>query len=178
MLGQGIGGLGRVALGRVFPQQTAEDLHATGELPLALQESGHARVAEEAALDRRPQNQVAPLVLAQLMVGRRDLHDLVERHFQVGPLLLDDLDVVDDFGRRPQRQMNVQEHEHRFPIDERGKVPVRRQLGQSLARRTQLAAGEIALAQREQLGGRQPIRVGALAPAGRTVSAAGAATAN
>ena len=163
VLRQRVGGLGRIALRRIFAQQLAQDVHAAGKLSFRFQEPGHCRVADEAALDRRAQNQIAPLELADRMVRRRHLHDLGEGHLHFGPLFLDDLDIVDDLGRRAKLQMNVQQHLHCFPIGVGAEVPLLQQLGQPLARFPQ-CPGEIVLAQRKQLGRGEAVWIGALAP--------------
>ena len=119
LLRQGVGGRGHVALGRILAQQPAHHVDAAGELALRFEEAGHAALAQEAALDRRAEDQVAPLVLAHLVIGRADLDDLGEGDLLGRPLLLDDLEVADHLGRRAKLQVDVQEHLHRLLVDVR-----------------------------------------------------------
>ena len=135
LLGQGVGGRRHVALRRVVPQQPAHRLDAPQQLALRLQEAGHFALAGETALDRGAEDEVAPLVLADLVVGRRDLHDLGEGDLLVGPLLLDDLEVMHDLSRRPDLQVDVQEHLDGFLVDLRPHVPFLDQFGQMGHRR-------------------------------------------
>ena len=113
------------------------------------------------------------------MVGRADLHDLGEGNLDFGPLLLDDLDIVDHLGRRAKLQWTSSSicTVSRWASGARFQFfssPVR-----PLARLPQSPRAEIVLAQRKQLGRRQAVGIGALAPpAGSTQSAFGAATAN
>ena len=116
-LGQGVAGRGHVGLRRILLQEPPHHVHAPQKLALAVQEARHPALAEEAALDRRPEDQVAPLVLAQVVVRRGDLHDLGKRDLLGGPLLLDDLEVADDLGGRAELQVDVQEHLHRVLVD-------------------------------------------------------------
>ena len=146
VLGQGVGGLGDVALRWILAQHPAQDVDAAQEVALLFQESGHAAVALEAALDRRPEDQIAPFELAHVVVCRPHLHDLGERNLVVRPLLLDDLEVADHLGRRAKLQMDIQEHSHRLMISLRVQVPFFQQVSQTPAGRLPLAPLEMALA--------------------------------
>ena len=107
LLGEAIRRGGDVAFRRIVPQEIAHGLHAPQQFALRIEEAGHFALAAEIALHRGAEDEIAPLVLAHLVIGGADLHDLGEWHLLVGPPLLDDLEVVDDLRRRPDFQVDV-----------------------------------------------------------------------
>ncbi len=146
-LGQRERGRGDVRLRRIFGQEPVHHVDAAQELPLRFQKPGHAVFAQEAAFHRGAEHQIAPFVLADFVIGRPDLHDLFERHFQIGPLLLDDFEVPHHLRRRPGFQAEIEQHAGRFFVRVGVHVPFRQQFVEMLAGGLEFLLGEVPLAQ-------------------------------
>ena len=163
-LGQRERGRGDVRFRRILGQQAIHHLDAAQEFPLRFQETGHAVFAQEAAFHRGAEHQIAPFVLADFVIRRPHFHDLLERHFQIGPFLLDDFEVPHHLRRRPGFQADIQQHAGRFFVRVGVHVPFRQQFVEMLAGGFEFLLGEFALAQLVQFHRRQAIFIAAFAP--------------
>ena len=129
---------------------------------MPFQEAGHGRLADETALGRGAKDQIAPLVFAHLVISGRHFHDLLEREFQLRPFLLDDLEVVDDLGRRAGLEMDVEQHPGGFFINIRVHIPLGDQLAEIRSGLFEIVLLELPLAQLIEFLWREAIWIGAL----------------
>ena len=150
-LGQRVGRGGQVRLRRILAQQAAHHIHAAEELLLRFQEAGHAALPQETGLDRGSEHQVAPFVLADLVVRVGDFQQLRKRNLQLREFFDDDLEVLDHQAGRALLQVDVQQHAHGFLVELRLQVPVVEQVVQMLGRGGQVAFLKMPAAQFIQL---------------------------
>ncbi len=151
-----------IRLRRILREQPIHEGHAADEFALPLEEAGHGRLAEKAAFGRRAKDEIAPLVFTHLVIGGRHLDDLLERELQLGPFLLDDLEVAHDLGRRAGLEMDVQQHAGGFLVGLGVHVPFAEQLAEIRAGLFEIFLVELSLAEFEQLLRREAVGIGAL----------------